>query len=103
MPNTIENAEMKMKLASLIGMPLSDLGRDIDAVAPKLIEVLRDEFESPQAAMIALAAFFIGMACKAIKADSDINPVEWCHELIDTVSVLMVVGTFDHEGMNRTE
>lgn len=102
MPN-LDNAELKMRIASLIGMPLSDLGRDIDAVAPKLLAVLRDEFESPQAAMMALAAFYIGMACRAVKEGSDLNPVEWCHELIDTMSMLMLVGTFDHEGTGQSD
>ena len=100
MPN-LDNAETKMAIASLIGMPLSDLGRDIDQVAPKLLKVLMDEFHSPKAAMIALAVFYIGMACKAIKQDEEVNPVEWAHELLDTVSVLMLTGTFDHEGMGR--
>lgn len=98
MPN-LDNAETKMAIASLIGMPLSDLGRDIDAVCPKLIQVLKDEFESPKAAMIALAVFYIGMAVKAVKDDA--NPVEWAHELLDTVSILMLTGTFEYEGMGR--
>lgn len=99
MPN-LDNAETKMAIASLIGMPLSDLGRDIDQVAPQLLKVLKSEFDSPKAAMICLAVFYIGMAVKAVDAEKQ-NPVEWAHELLDTVSMLMITGTFDYEGMGR--
>lgn len=99
MPNT-DAINKRMELAAMLGMPLSDLGRDIDQTCPELLKVLMNEFDSPKAAIICLAVFYIGMACKAVDAEKQ-NPIEWAHELIDTVGVLMMTGTFEYEGMGR--